>query len=671
MSKSKSNLIVARNLLQLKEDDVWELEYLYEPTETVVVAFDDGVEMETDIRRTIISWYLWKLHRLYPETPLTSKHHLGSTDLSSKTFIKLESAICKNLIEMYWGRVDLQVLAKQIYELNTDIHNMVVSRLSAYVETLDATDIVSIIYHPSVQEARAEMLAAPSPNSIAKLYEKVPAILKDPEFLPNNSLKQTAVTGNASVAQINQIIATVGLRTDINSYMFPKPVLDSFGTGIKRLHDFMIESRSASKSLMFQKDPIRDTEYFNRRLQILCQPIRYIFKGDCGTSNTLPWKLQVGDDVALDGSYYVDDDGILQVIGKNDHTRKMIGKVIRLRNPLTCAHRHLGGICEACMGQLSYTIPAGTNPGHVAAYTMGEKITQAVLSVKHLDGSTEIRVIDLDPGDRKYVRLDKVRSELILINESVGKYKDATILLPVEAVTNLAQAMSTSNLRELSIFKVSHLNKVGIRYTDDDEEIMDFATVSGPSRPSSLTLDFLEHIRKVGYSQENPKHIEVSLEGWDFNKPAFQLPQKQINMLDFMKQFSSMLESDGNSSIKKGLDPNNPEDLVAFLRTIYEYSHSHNVHINVTYLSIATLALLVRSVDDNDFRLPSDYSNAEFASSSSIMHQRSIGAALAFEEQGNVILNSKSYLKEHRVPHPMDAMFTNQPDEQYFKKWGK
>ena len=202
---------------------------------------------------------------------------------------------------------------------------MVVSKLSAYVETLDATDIVSIIYHPSVQEARAEMLAAPSPNSIAKLYEKVPAILKDPEFLPYNSLKQTAVTGNASVAQINQIIATVGLRTDINSYMFPKPVLDSFGTGIKRLHDFMIESRSASKSLMFQKDPIRDTEYFNRRLQILCQPIRYIFKGDCGTSNTLPWKLQVGDDVALDGSYYEDEDGILQVIGKNDHTRKMIG----------------------------------------------------------------------------------------------------------------------------------------------------------------------------------------------------------------------------------------------------------------------------------------------------------------------------------------------------------
>jgi len=671
MSKSKSNFIIARNLLQLKEDQIWELEYLYEPTETVVVAFDDGVEMETDIRRTIISWYLWKLHRLYPETPLTSKHHLGSTDLSSKTFIKLESAICKNLIEMYWGRVDLQELARQIYELNTDIHNMVVSKLSAYVETLDATDIVSIIYHPSVQEARAEMLAAPSPNSIAKLYEKIPAILKDPEFLPYNSLKQTAVTGNASVAQINQIIATVGLRTDINSYMFPKPVLDSFGAGIKRLHDFMIESRSASKSLMFQKDPIRDTEYFNRRLQILCQPIRYIFKGDCGTSNTLPWKLQVGDDVALDGSYYEDEDGILQVIGKNEHTRKMIGKVIRLRNPLTCAHRHLGGICEACMGQLSYTIPTGTNPGHVAAYTMGEKITQAVLSVKHLDGSTEIREISLDAGDRKYVSLDKARSELIKINESVNKYEDVTILLPVEAVTNLAQAMSTTNLRELSIFKVSHLSKVGIKYTDDDEEIMDFATVSGPSRPSSLTLDFLEHIRKVGYSQENPKHIEVSLKGWDFNKPAFQLPQKQINMLDFMKQFSSMLESDGNSSIKKGLDPNNPEDLVAFLRTIYEYSHSHNVHINVTYLSIATLALLVRSVEDNDFRIPSDYSNAEFASSSSIMHQRSIGAALAFEEQGNVILNSKSYLKEHRVPHPMDAMFINQPDEQYFKKWGK
>ena len=669
----KPNKIIARNLLGLTEDQIWELEGLYEPTEPIFITFDDKVELETDIRKTIISWYLWDLHRLYPETPLLSDHHLGTIKLESKMFIKLETKISRNLIDIYWGRVNFETLAKQIYEMNNKIHNMVVSRLSAYVETLDARDIVEIIYHQDIQEARQTMLENPTPATISELYKKVPEIISRPDFFPNNSLKQTAVTGNASVAQINQILATVGLRTDINSYMFPVPVIDSFGTGIKRFGDFLIESRSASKALLFQIDPIRETEYFNRRLQQLCQSVRYIFPGDCGTTNTLPWKMQVGDDNALTGTNYYGEDGILYSIQKGDsRTNALMGKTINIRNPLRCKYRKYGGICECCMGMLSYTIPYGTNPGHLSAYTVGEKITQAVLSIKHLDGSTEIRVIHLDPADLQYVHLSKVRSELIKINKELkDKYLDITILLPVEAVGNLTQAMQTKNLKELSIYKVSQLQTVGIHYIDDDEEVVDFATVSGPSRPSSLTTDFLEYIRRVGYSQDNPKHIEVSLKDWDFDKPAFQLPQKQINMLDFMKQFSTMIESDGNAGVKKGLDPMRDEDLVTYLRKIYEYSNSHNVHINITYLSIVTLASLVRSVADDDYRLPSDESPAEFASASAIMLHRSVGSAMAFEEQGNTIMSSKSYIKKNRSPHPMDALFNIEHDKDFFEKWGK
>ena len=672
-------MIHARTLLNFTEDQIWEWESQHRHDIPVEIEFDgvtvggipqDGMVIALPVTATVISWYLWELHRLYDELPILPEHHLGTSEFNSKSIVTQATKIVNTLVPIYWGRIDYQLLGKQIYsQVLNKLYNAVTVRLEEYVETMDAFTYINVLYHPEIDAIRTKAREEGSTKAIREVYELIPQTLKRPDFLPGNSLVGCLKLKSVPIGQILQCIGVRGRVTDIDSWIFPQPIFDCFGSGIRNIADFIIESRSAAKALFFQRDPIRDTEYFNRRLQILAQPVKFLIPGDCGTERTLAWHMQPGDLSAHDGMNYVGEDGKLYYIdAQSSASRKLTGTTVLLRSPLYCKHGKDGGVCEACFGRLAYTTAPGTNIGHQAAFITGERITQPVLGTKHLDNNAEAKEINLDKHDLRYITLAGARKELIKFTEFTLATGEPKLLLPVEDVGNLTQAMATEKLSELSIYKISKLFKIGIKYTHDDMEVTDWVNVSDPSRPSSLTIAFLEHIRKVGYYQLDAKYIEVPLTGWDRNLAAFQLPDKQTNMLDFMKQISNMLECGPREGVKKGLDPSNPDDLVTYLREVYEFS-SQYINIPMIYLHILTLAIIIRSNANNDYRLADDFDSREFASSSNIMYNRSIGPALAYEEQANVLFNSISYNPHNRVAHPMDALFYPDPNASLYKDW--
>lgn len=665
-----SNVIKARSLLNYTEDQIWALDAQYQPTDIINVEFDDGLVYPATNSGLIVSWYIWELHRLYPETPLLVNHYTGYKRFKNGSVTSLMTEIAQVLVPTYWDRIDFGVMGKQMYEIVNNVYNMSIRHMEAYVETLDATDVIGMLYHPDIVRLREEAIADGTIKGIQRLYEEIPKVVADPKKFEGNGMAELLATGGGNMGQMLQSVGARGIVTDVNSAVFPNIIFDCFAGGLTNIADFIVESRSAAKALYFQKDPIRTTEYFNRRLQLLNQTLRWLVPGDCGTTDTLDWKMQPGDQKPLDGKYYYDENNQLKYIDAKDRKTfgHLIGKTIRLRSPTMCDHVHKGGICQTCLGRLGATLPVGTNIGHVAAYIMGEKITQAVLSVKHLDTSTEIREITLDKHDLKYIRLSTSRNELIKFNPSIAEKKNLKILLNVEDVGNLTQAMATDDLSELSIYKISTLYKVGISFEDDDIEVVDWVTVSGPSRPSSLTVKFLEYIRDVGYTQEDAKFIEVPLDRWDFDSAAFQLPQKQINMLDFMKQISNMLECGPKEDVKKGLDPSKPEDVVTYLRAVLEYS-SQFINVPLSYLEVTTTATMVRNLAEEDYRLPENKFKREFASANALLQNRTVGTALAYQEQANMIYSSHSYDKHHRVPHPMDSLFHPDPNAEIFNRW--
>ena len=666
-------MLDARSVLTLNENQLWALDDQYEPLEPIKISFDDVDMAGCTIRETIISWYFWKLLVLYPETPLLAQHHLHEERMGGSTPITHMTRITRSIIDTYGDRLDYDLFTRQIYQTMNDVYNMVVEHLGAFVETMDARHYVEVLNHPEIQAIRQKCIEGGTPKHIRELNEAIPKLLKDPNFLPGNPQAETVRQKTVSVGQALQCIGIIGIRTDIDSTLFREPILECFATGTKNIWDFMKESRSASKALMFQKDPIRDTEYFNRRLQLLFQVIRYLIPGDCGSTYTIPWEVQSGDLEGLNGKYYYDKDGVLQCINPKDtKSLSLIGKTIQLRSPTMCLHTARGAVCECCAGRISKSIPRGTNLGHVAAYSIGEKITQNVLSTKHLDGSAVVRDIDLDKEDIKTVYLDKEDNTIIKLQKRLQKHEGLRLVLSVEEVSNLPQIMEARNIEGLSIFKISRITKIGVRFWEEDMEVLNWAMVSGPSRPSSLSRPMIKYIRENRYKQHDTKFIEIDLSKWDFDQPVFVLPQRQINMLDFMKAFAQMLECNPNEkdSVKKGLNASKPEDIAAYIRAVYEFS-SQYIHIPIMYLEIATLALMIRSAEDEDYRLVDVHGSRDWASNSAIMQKRSMSSALAYEEQANTILNSKSYSKIHRPSHPMDTLFMSNLNPEFFDKWKK
>lgn len=658
-------------LFNLSEQEIWALDKTYLPTDSLSIAFDDVDMHHCTTRETIISWYFWRIFERYPDVKLTAKHHLHSYRMGGSTPIEYMTALVRSILHTYQYQVDYDELCQLVYKTMNNVYNMAVDHLGAFVDSMDARHYIEVLYHPEIEKIREKCIKEASPASIRELQEAIPQLLKDPTFLPGNPQAETVRQKTVSVGQAIQCIGIIGIRTDIDSTLFREPILECFATGTKNIWDFMKESRSASKALMFQKDPIRDTEYFNRRLQLLFQVIRHLIPGDCDTHKTIPWDVQTGDLEGLIGKYCYLEDGSLHCIDpKSPESRALVGKTIQLRSPTMCHYTSHGAVCECCVGKISKSIPKGTNFGHVAAYSMGEKITQNVLSTKHLDGSAVIRDIDLDKTDLKYVRLSRLDNTIIKFQKRVGTFTEPKLILPVEDVLHLPQALESRNLEGLSLSKISRLGKVGIRYWADDIEIVDWVTVSGPSRPSSLSLPMLKYIREHRYIQTDNKYIEIDLSKWNVDEPAFVLPQRQINMLDFMRAFAQMLECNPNekNSVKKGLDPNKPEDIAAYIRRIYEFSGEY-IHIPIVYLETATLALMIRSAANDDFRIVSDVSERDWASNTAIMQKRSMSSALAYEEQANTILNSKSYALENRASHPMDTLFVPNLYPEYFDYW--
>ncbi|MFO5701915.1 hypothetical protein ACLBSN_32620, partial [Klebsiella pneumoniae] len=74
-------------------------------------------------------------------------------------------------------------------------------------------------------------------------------------------------------------------------------------------------------------------------------------------------------------------------------------------------------------------IPKGTNIGQVAAVSMGDKITSAVLSTKHTDASSAVEQYKLGKIESNYLRTGEIPETLYLKDERRSKDTDSRMSL--------------------------------------------------------------------------------------------------------------------------------------------------------------------------------------------------------------------------------------------------
>lgn len=646
----------ARDLLKLSFDKLWQLPHLGK----ITLEFDDGT-IETNMRETILSVYAWWPNREWSKAPLLMDYHLNGERLKGGTF----SRLCDKSM---WGAfdalgpkiVDTEYMSKRFMEERDRFINDTTAYLDEWVTSISALDFLDVLDHPeiarindSIQSLDVENPAvlATVERRITDAYDQILRVLQTSDDLKGNRLVETVKSGLVKANQTLQCIGPRGRTTDINDQIFNRPVLHGYAHGLGGLTESVLESRPGAKSLFLTKDPLQKSEYFNREMQLVAAVVNTLdYNHDCGSKEWVSWAVTKQNLSDVLGLSYWEDNGKLVTITKR--SKDLIGRVIKLRTPLTCRHKSANTICGACYGDLRNSIPRGTNIGHVAVTQLGGKTSQDVMSTKHYDSNAIIEQIEVHQKDAKY--LSVIPGTLTLkLNDNL-KDRRLRMLVSKDSIQNIAD-IEMDDVSKLMPTKVTQMTTVSIMYLDDegDEDIIPLYLGAG-QRNASFTREMLTYLKKRGYHLKEDRSMEIDLSEWDFNKPVWIFPRQHSNTMDFLRDVKSIFKSSGRNRSRAGSGVEEV-NLADVLNDFYDFVKK-KFSISLVHLTISLRTTMVVDRKEGDMRLPSRDDPREFATYTDIIQGRSLAALAPYQEQASVFYDPRSYIFKDRTPHPFDVV---------------
>lgn len=225
----------------------------------------------------------------------------------------------------------------------------------------------------------------------------------------NHCLTSNFRTGEAlNRKQFTETYIGLGVQADASGNIIPMNISESFiNHGLEDIAVMYIESSRARKALIYSHKNVSTTGTF-ARLSKLSNMDTFLNPDpnySCDTRN--PVRMIIRDRKMLTkfiGRYYRRSKfGIEENI--TDESTDIIGQEIYLRSPMTCASFAAGhGICYRCYGDLAYT-NSDINIGVMAAELLSSRLTQRLLSAKHLL-ETKIKKIIWSEAFNKFFYID-------------------------------------------------------------------------------------------------------------------------------------------------------------------------------------------------------------------------------------------------------------------------
>ncbi len=649
--------ISARKLLQFETKELWD-----KLKGNFTLVFDNG-EIETNSRETIYSHFVWIFHKKFPVTPLLKEHHvsayLGKKRLSNSTHIEILQKVmwdCYDAVNpSEFMTKDTQAivdqLAKLVYETSNTMYNELSYNLEHSVVSLDIVDFISVMEHEPIKALLDNEVG--SQEYIDTCYKTIETELNNSSRLSKNPLAKAVKAKLLKKNQLLQCIGPRGYLTDIDSHIFPEPITRGYAKGFRSFYHSFIESRSAAKSLFFAQADLQSSEYFSRRLQLLCETIEHLHPGDCGSTNYLSWQVKHNDIKSLLGKYYLDEQtNTLKIIKETD--THLEGKTIKLRSVVAgCNHPDPRGICSTCFGELSLHIPSNTNIGQVCSSLLAQKISQMILSAKHFDGSSVVEKISLSDDEKRFFKVNYEGNSYGLADSLYGE--NVKLVISQEDAAGITDIMHTDNVYELGMSRVSEIDAVTLIITHKEYQELIPIVVSRGKRKANLTYEMMEYIKKKGWSIDAKDNYVIDLSDWSIDENMMMLPAIHFNMSDVGKQIAAIIESSIEKAKKKEVI-RTPEST---LFELYDVTQRY-VQTNLAVLEIILYGGMVVSNIHGDYRLPKSGTNKAMGISKIIIKHRSLSSAMAYEDQPCVMTDPDSFIKDNRPSHPMDVFLCPQ-----------
>lgn len=651
-----------RDLLSMTEDQVWQL-----PLGTYEVTTEQPTVLKLKARQLITSWYFLCLHRDYPKMRILDHHIFIQESFSKSENLRLYSNAMYEHFLQYGDGPERESLWLSIMEHNNYLYNAITGRCREYTTSGNILDFIDISQHPEIVEAnniaKAKLKAGRGdPQAVVdEVYNVITRVVFNCKTLDNNAVVRALRIGLTSIDQPNQIVGPRGFMTDVDSNIFPVAIWDGFLEGMTQFVDILKESCSAKKAATFSKHPLRIVEWFNRKMQLICENVEHLVPGTCDTTRTLTIKVDKRLFDTMEGKFYLKEDGNMGLI--HSGAKDLIGKTLQVYSPLMCAHRGFNSVCYRCFGLTSLSIPHSSNLGHVSSTELCEPGSQLVLSVKHYDGSSKVTEIRLRGEEEAFMSVG-TKTGTLLFRKHIAKTKPKLILdvEPKDAMGagGLNSLDSESLVSNIAIQRITSFKNITLRvpttvgYTDH------ILSTSVGKRIGSLSREMLDYIRKERFTIDESGNYVIDLHKWNFDDVAIVLPLKHVNMLDIMGGIENFIRS-VSSTVKaeEGLDhsamlceyDNPSEAMMDFC-----YLVSERLRVNWAHLEVIALAHMCPADDQDDYRIPDINRPEEFRVYDDIMQNRSHAQTYAYQYHDQIVQDPLSYTRKTRDAHILDPV---------------
>lgn len=672
--------VSARKLLLVPIKEVWE-----HLRGEFTLVMDDG-EIQTNHKEVAYSRIFWELIAQYPETPLLLKHHYQNANkdriVSSKTHLKMFDAVFWDVVNTYASRgLTADALTQSLYGVNNYMYNELSTCLASHQASMDIVDICEILNDPEVMESQKGLIHEPRDTNrsrnqgiIDDVTEVLKKVFKENKY-PNNPVSKITRAKLVRAEQVYQGLGVRGYLTDTGSDIFAYPIMTGFVRGMNKFHDVLIESRSASKSLYFSKTPLQDAEYFSRKLQVLCQTLKNIHPGDCGSQNYMNWRVRpttYADDGTVDfkgdlpiliGKYYLDEESQTLKMVKASDTH-LIGQRIKMRSIRGCQHPDPYGKCSVCYGGMAENIPPRTNLGQYNSTSMTQKSSQLVMSVKHYDGSSVIDPIKIDAVYKDFLLPSRDNNSYLLNGEFLNDKSTKIIIRQSEAL-GLPDIRDVKDVTELNITRISEVKEIGIQYKYWKGNVEYLDTVVVPvymnKRLSSMSHELLDYIKDKGWTTDDKENYVIDMDDWTWSHPLTILPFRHFNMSDHSNELALIIESRVQNK-KTRLNASAESELMK----LSDVTNS-KLHVNIAVLEVILDASMVVSEEKSDYRIPKPWTEQQLGVLAVTIPCRSLSGAMAYQDHKTFLTNPSSFFNRNRPSHPMDVFVMPREVVEHFR----
>lgn len=483
----------------------------------------------------------------------------------------------------------------------------------------------------------------------------VDIILKSGDVMPYEHCFATAFRSKEgiNIKQNKEGFVSIGTKPDGNGGVFAVPINASFiNGGVADPLYYFIDSSNGRTAQIMSKINVGDSGAFARLLG-LNNTDTYLHPDphyDCNCKNFQ--KITISNIEFLNrylGRYYrMYPDGMEYVISGNDTW--LIGKTILLRSPMTCASNARGeGICYKCYGDIAYT-NRNINIGKMAAEILSSRLTQRLLSSKHLL-TTVIKKIKWTPDFYKFF---EVEGNSIKLQDDID-LKNYTIIIDPDDI-DMENELDVSDYEDKNSNSSEVYNEYVTKFSivSKSGEVMEIHTEDFDKM--YLSADFNNIIRKKAINDDDKFAIPMNVISTD--NYIFYIV---IHNNELSKTMEELMDIINKNAVTKSMDKDQ------LLQTFIDTTIKGDLYIASSHCEVI-LSNQLRDIDNPLEKPKWQYPNAEyqiFTLNDALNFNPSIIITLMYQRLSKVLYNPLSFKKNGTSF--IDLFFMENPTEHLAK----